>query len=305
MQLRIDTLEAQLAALTASSKSPSPNMDVDRPSRSPLDLAIDPSRAQVPADRPGTSRPAVSGPTSQSFAEGSAPQVNPSPDQADTFQGGLAVNAHGELRFYVRLSLLFHACSSSGQYEALTMGPLLAGSDLVLPRRPRRFDLAARHARDGRRDPRLLSHPCSDPDGVACRPGAASTTARARARLQGQAPQARLRVLLLALCVLPSSRLALELALETAADELYHPRAQTTSCPSGSSSPTGSATRPSPLARSLSLRRTQTLTPPRAPSFAASNARRRTRPSSSTSFSRRAVATSTRTTTSRPRSAAS
>jgi len=104
MQLRIDTLEAQLAALTAGSRPPSPDMDLDRPSKSPLELAVDSARAQPPPDRPGTSRPTVTGPTSQSFAEGSAPQVNPNPDQADTFQGGLAVNAHGELRFYVRPS---------------------------------------------------------------------------------------------------------------------------------------------------------------------------------------------------------
>ncbi|GAA5847252.1 hypothetical protein JCM9279_006158 [Rhodotorula babjevae] len=150
MQHRIDTLEAQLAALTAGSKPPSPEMDVDRPSKSPLELAVDLPRAQVPADRPGTSRPAVSGPTSQSFAEGSAPQVNPNPDQADTFQGGLAVNAHGELRFYGPTSsyraVLAGSTSQLGTPEtvnairafSLTRAPIPTASpaDPALPRRP-------------------------------------------------------------------------------------------------------------------------------------------------------------------------
>ncbi|GAA5895800.1 hypothetical protein JCM8208_005091 [Rhodotorula glutinis] len=146
MQLRIDTLEAQLAALTAGSKQPSPEMDVDRPSKSPLELAV----GLPHADRPGTSRPAVSGPTSQSFAEGSAPHVNPNPDQADTFQGGLAVNAHGELRFYGPTSsyraVLADSTSQLGTPEtvnairafSLTRAPVPTASpaDPALPRRP-------------------------------------------------------------------------------------------------------------------------------------------------------------------------
>ncbi|KPV73843.1 uncharacterized protein RHOBADRAFT_54437 [Rhodotorula graminis WP1] len=150
MQLRIDTLEAQLAALTAGSRPPSPDMDLDRPSKSPLELAVDSARAQPPPDRPGTSRPTVTGPTSQSFAEGSAPQVNPNPDQADTFQGGLAVNAHGELRFYGPTSsyraVLAGSTSSLDAPEtvnairafSLTRAPIPTASpaDPALPRRP-------------------------------------------------------------------------------------------------------------------------------------------------------------------------
>lgn len=132
MQLRIDTLEAQLAALTtgqASNASPTyrdGDMDVDPTSKSPLELLLDLSGPTTGGDLPVRGRarasPAstatVSGPTSLSFQEGSAPQVNPDPDNVDTFQGGLAINAHGELRFYVRYRTLF---------TTLLVSPCIAG----------------------------------------------------------------------------------------------------------------------------------------------------------------------------------
>ncbi|BGP42685.1 hypothetical protein JCM10450v2_006792 [Rhodotorula kratochvilovae] len=191
MQLRIDTLEAQLAALTGqpvpeSLGAPSSNgMDIDSvsplepgsTSTSPAFLSLSISGeagssnagggglpvnghaagpaapapgSTVPAAKPGAGVPAVSGPTSMSFAEGSAPQVNPNPNNLDTFQGGLAINAHGELRFYGPTSSyravladstsLLNTPTTVNAIRAfsLTRAPIPTASpaDPALPRRP-------------------------------------------------------------------------------------------------------------------------------------------------------------------------
>jgi hypothetical protein len=106
----------------------------------------------------GTS-PTGLGPTSMSFAEGSQPQVStPNLNGLDTFQGGLAINAHGELRFYVRLTL-----SPFSSVLGLTI-MRCTGPNILLPRRPSRLDLPPQHSHNSQRHPRLLAHSRSDPD---------------------------------------------------------------------------------------------------------------------------------------------
>ncbi|CEQ42328.1 SPOSA6832_04129 [Sporobolomyces salmonicolor] len=120
MQLRIDTLEAQLAILTNGANSsssiaavgPSGAEGDGSTSTTPALLSLSLANGNQASD--GVRRKSASpmggsgvdvGPATQSFIEKTAPQVNPNPDRLDTFQGGLALNAHGELRFYVRRSL--------------------------------------------------------------------------------------------------------------------------------------------------------------------------------------------------------
>ncbi|GAA6036432.1 hypothetical protein JCM8097_003503 [Rhodosporidiobolus ruineniae] len=190
MQLRIDTLEAQLAALTGGNPSLIPSVppalsgvgpSSASPSHAPLPgLAGDASTNATPAllslhltgsagnaaaaasdaglppppplgagSTPAGTQPG-SGPTSLSFAEGSAPQVNPNPGGLDTFQGGLAVNAHGELRFYGPTSSyravladstsLLNTPTTVNAIRAFSLTrapiPTAAPADPALPRRP-------------------------------------------------------------------------------------------------------------------------------------------------------------------------
>ncbi|GAA5988920.1 hypothetical protein JCM11641_002915 [Rhodosporidiobolus odoratus] len=146
MQLRIDTLEAQLTALTGAPSSSSTSN-----ASNPLDSTNN-TPAMLTLNLDGTSSAAHSGPgpTSLSFAEGSQPQVNPNPQNLDTFQGGLAVNAHGELRFYGPTSsyravladttsiLNTPATVNAIRAFSLTRAPIptAAPADPALPRRP-------------------------------------------------------------------------------------------------------------------------------------------------------------------------
>lgn len=147
MQLRIDTLEAQLAALTGQPVPSSSGSFFDGQTADPQSI-LDPS---APATSDSTSTtPAMTslslvanhaakngaaggsgvsptglGPTSMSFAEGSQPQVStPNLNGLDTFQGGLAINAHGELRFYVCFpSPLWHSLTSLLTRTVSAQGP--------------------------------------------------------------------------------------------------------------------------------------------------------------------------------------
>lgn len=93
LELRIHTLEAQLAAALAS-QSQAPNA---RGSSSSSDDA----RPHLAAS---SSKVGIS-----AMANGTGPHPAPRPAPGlDAFQGGLALNAHGELRFYVRVSQCAH-----------------------------------------------------------------------------------------------------------------------------------------------------------------------------------------------------
>ncbi|GAA5895733.1 hypothetical protein JCM6882_001366, partial [Rhodosporidiobolus microsporus] len=176
MQLRIDTLEAQLAALNGGGAVPStsasagfnppgavapPGGESAASSPALFSLNVDPSLQQGNGNGGGPS-PGGAGangggggakvhlPTSMSFAEGSAPQVNPNPSNLDTFQGGLAVNAHGELRFYGPTSSyravladstsLLNTPTTVNAIRAFSLTrapiPTAAPADPALPRRP-------------------------------------------------------------------------------------------------------------------------------------------------------------------------
>ncbi|PRQ75792.1 Fungal specific transcription factor domain-domain containing protein [Rhodotorula toruloides] len=169
MQLRIDTLEAQLAALTGQPVPSSPGSFFDAQSADPHSI-LD-SSAPLPSDSTSTTpamtslslvanqavkngagtSPTGLGPTSLSFAEGSQPQVStPNLNGLDTFQGGLAINAHGELRFYGPTSSyravladstsLLNTPTTVNAIRAfsLTRAPIPTASpaDPALPRRP-------------------------------------------------------------------------------------------------------------------------------------------------------------------------
>ncbi|GJN93620.1 hypothetical protein Rhopal_006677-T1 [Rhodotorula paludigena] len=180
MQLRIDTLEAQLAALTgqpvpsssstfdfmADASAPLPPESTSTtPALLTMNLAsgggangsgggggegISPGGTGGGAGAASGAGGAGSGPTSHNFAEGSAPQVNPNPNGLDTFQGGLAINAHGELRFYGPTSSyravladstsLLNTPTTVNAIRAfsLTRAPIPTASpaDPALPRRP-------------------------------------------------------------------------------------------------------------------------------------------------------------------------
>ncbi|GAA5821674.1 hypothetical protein JCM11251_000965 [Rhodosporidiobolus azoricus] len=180
MQLRIDTLEAQLAALTGRGSLPPASTSTsgagggfdpsgftagngggtDSTNTTPalLSLNLDPSHQNQSASSSGGAMnggPSPGGgrkvlPTSMSFAEGSAPQVNPNPSNLDTFQGGLAVNAHGELRFYGPTSSyravladstsLLNTPTTVNAIRAFSLTrapiPTAAPADPALPRRP-------------------------------------------------------------------------------------------------------------------------------------------------------------------------
>ncbi|GAA6010938.1 hypothetical protein JCM10207_004000 [Rhodosporidiobolus poonsookiae] len=165
MQLRIDTLESQLAALTgapsASSSTPfppAPDSTHTTPAMLTLNLAAANPGGGGGATPGGAGGGAQGengvlvgpGPTSLSFAEGSAPQVNPNPQNLDTFQGGLAVNAHGELRFYGPTSSyravladstsLLNTPTTVNAIRAFSLTrapiPTAAPADPALPRRP-------------------------------------------------------------------------------------------------------------------------------------------------------------------------
>ncbi|BGP19264.1 hypothetical protein JCM10213v2_007351 [Rhodosporidiobolus nylandii] len=151
MQLRIDTLEAQLAALTGNpvASTSAAVLPPDSTSATPALLALNLAPEATPPPAAG-GLPVGPGPTSLSFAEGSAPQVNPNPSNLDTFQGGLAVNAHGELRFYgptssyravlADSSTLLNTPATVNAIRAFSLTrapiPTAAPADPALPRRP-------------------------------------------------------------------------------------------------------------------------------------------------------------------------
>lgn len=90
LELRIHTLEAQLAAALASN-SQSTN---HRSSSSSDDAKL---------HSPLTASPSKVGISAMASGSGIGPHPLPRPAPGlDAFQGGLALNAHGELRFYVR-----------------------------------------------------------------------------------------------------------------------------------------------------------------------------------------------------------
>ncbi|ORY50689.1 hypothetical protein BCR35DRAFT_356107 [Leucosporidium creatinivorum] len=139
LQLRIDTLESQLAAALASNTS-----------------AAGPSGTVTPSGThqlPNGATLMASG--SLSFPPGTfnGPQLAPRPVQLDAFQGGLALNAHGELRFYGPTSSYRAVLSSTSSATptspppvplqairafSLTRAPIptAAPAEPALPRRP-------------------------------------------------------------------------------------------------------------------------------------------------------------------------
>lgn len=138
MQHRIDTLEAQLSALTGSSTSVNPDIEIE----------MHTSSAPPPAtSATGEARP--KSPASINYLEKTVPQISPA-GRLDTFQGGLALNAHGELRFYGPTSSYRAVLADSSSILntpttvqavrtfSLTRAPIptAAPSDPSLPRRP-------------------------------------------------------------------------------------------------------------------------------------------------------------------------
>ncbi|GAA5887094.1 hypothetical protein JCM5296_001592 [Sporobolomyces johnsonii] len=165
MQLRIDTLEAQLAILTngangsSSTAAAGPSGAEGGRSTSTTPALLSLSLANGNQAGGGARGKSVSptggsgvdvGPTTQSFIEKTAPQVNPNPERLDTFQGGLALNAHGELRFYGPTSSYRAVLADSTSLLntpttvhairafSLTRAPIptAAPADPALPRRP-------------------------------------------------------------------------------------------------------------------------------------------------------------------------
>ncbi|GAA6017790.1 hypothetical protein JCM11491_004620 [Sporobolomyces phaffii] len=137
MQHRIDTLEAQLAALTGSSTSVNPDVDVDFNNHN--------NSSHSPPNGEHRSK----SPVATNYLEKTAPQISQA-GRLDTFQGGLALNAHGELRFYGPTSSYRAVLADSSSILntpttvhavrtfSLTRAPIptAAPADPSLPRRP-------------------------------------------------------------------------------------------------------------------------------------------------------------------------
>lgn len=144
MQHRIDTLEAQLSALTGSSTSANPDLDMEFNSKS-LHAASASSAPPPSADHEARNPSSASA----NYLDKTAPQVTQT-SRLDTFQGGLALNAHGELRFYGPTSSYRAVLADSSSILntpttvqavrtfSLTRAPIptAAPADPSLPRRP-------------------------------------------------------------------------------------------------------------------------------------------------------------------------
>ncbi|GAA5853879.1 hypothetical protein JCM8547_007483 [Rhodosporidiobolus lusitaniae] len=154
MQLRIDTLEAQLAALggtvsggaVGGDPSTSGVAGADHTNATPALTALNLQGGAGGSNGAGNGG---AGPAGTAFPPGAGPQVPPGAP-LDTFQGGLAVNAHGELRFYGPTSsyravladstnlLNTPATVNAIRAFSLTRAPIptAAPADPALPRRP-------------------------------------------------------------------------------------------------------------------------------------------------------------------------
>lgn len=95
LQLRIDTLESQLAAALSSNT----NTNNHTPSGT-----LTPNGGGGGQLLPNGATLMASGTLAFPPGTFNGPQLAPRPVQLDAFQGGLALNAHGELRFYVGAS---------------------------------------------------------------------------------------------------------------------------------------------------------------------------------------------------------
>lgn len=139
MQHRIDTLEAQLSALTGSSTSVNPDIDID----------FHANPAPPLSSTSTTVEPRSKSPAAINYLDKTAPQISQT-GRLDTFQGGLALNAHGELRFYGPTSSYRAVLADSSSILntpttvqavrtfSLTRAPIptAAPADPSLPRRP-------------------------------------------------------------------------------------------------------------------------------------------------------------------------